>query len=597
MTSRRVTRRAFAGGMAVAGASLMFGYPAGVAGQRPSPVPRSASGDVSMIGVDPAYTNWVPGPAIDGVPDLGERLLAGASFPGGTWSARLLAQGGVVYATGRPEASDWALFALDAVTGDERWRAPEVGALLAIASDAVIIQRLGREDAPDTVAAIALDGSGAELWQVDARAQGRTVVVGNLALVSTSGGPLAIDLATGAVAWDRQDLALGETFDIAVGDGILVGSEPTETNVVRSFSLDSGDALWQVELDRPVHTAPLVAGDSVLVCDPLNLVELDLRTGQERRRIELRQAMPFRGRLALAGSTLIVSDISGLSAIDFMSGETRWTYAPRFGTAFELLLAGATAYLLVYDGASSEAKRAVQAIDLETGTPRWEVPEPGSDAAADYVVQCLIAGDRLWLASMNGLRMCTFSDLPDPGVASPVQGNTFTSEAAGFSYTWTAEWEPGDTDWFLGEDGLRLQSTDGQALVTQYVEEGVGQASAEEVAWTIAGVPPGGEVSLDPSPLIVAFPRTFGPDTSRLRALEAVEPPVLPAPVPADAGVALVLAHTALNPPFDRMLVLVVTVPLPERDSMLVFELATADGALDVWTGSFMSFFEHLTLG
>lgn len=584
--------------MAALGSSLLLGITPGAASQQPSPVPRSASGNVAMTGAVPANTNWVPEPSLNGIPVVGDRLLEGVSFTRGlVEEAGLLARQGVIYARGYfGDSNERVVFALDAVTGEERWRAVGADALLAIAPSTAIVQRLGRDDAPDTVSAMALDGSGANVWQVEARAQGRTVVVDDFVIVSTSDGPLAIDATTGLMAWDRRDLELAERSDIAVGDDILVGSDPTETNQVRAFSLGSGDALWEIELDRPVQTAPLIADDGVWVCDPLDLIELDLHSGAERRRIELRQAMPFRGRLALAGSTMVVSDSSGLSAFDLTTGEIRWSYAPRFGTAFELMLAGRSAYLLVNDGASFETHQVVQAIDLETGEPRWEVPEPGSNAAADDIWGFLVVDDTLWLASANGLRACAFSDTPDPGIASPIQGNAFTSESAGFSYTWTDEWEPGDTDWFLGEDGLRFQSTDGQALATQYVDHVDEPASPEEVAWSIAGVPPGGELSLDPSPLFLSFPRTFGTDTSRLRGLEAAMAPALAGSVPDGAGVALVLAHTVLDPPFDRMLVLIVAVPLRESETFLVFEFATSETSFDAWLPSFLAFFDELTV-
>jgi outer membrane protein assembly factor BamB len=597
MVGKRFTRRTLVSGAGLAGFALATRSPAIMARQTPAPAVSGTSFDIVMAGADPANTKRVPGPSPDGVPELGGRIHPGVSFSLGLREeAGMLVQDGVIYARGYPGAGERVLFALDAVTGAERWRVPGVDALLALTPGAAIVERLGRDDAPDTILAMALDGSGTALWQVEARGQGRTLVAADIVIVSTSDGPIAIDAEAGAVAWNRTELELTTALEIAAGDRILVGTEPTEANQVSAWQLDSGEFLWSVTLDRPVQTAPVVAGDAAWVCDPLDLIELDLRTGGERRRIELGRVMPYRGRLALAETTMVVSDISGLSAIDLATGEPRWEYAPRFGTAFELLLAGTTAYLMVKDGASFDASQVVQAIDLDTGEPRWELPAPGSDAPADDIRHMLVTGDRLWLASMNGLRACAFTDEPDPGVSGPVRGNTFASESAGFSYSWTDVWEPGDTDWLLGEDGMRFESADGNALVTQYVEDIDGPASPDEIAWAIAGVQPGHEVSLDPAPIVAAFPRSFGPDTSRLRGLAAADPPDLTGTIPPGAGVALVLAHTVLQPPFDRMLVLIVAVPLRDPATILVFELGTAESLFTERLPSFLAYFEDLTI-
>jgi len=63
---------------------------------------------------------------------------------------------------------------------------------------------------------------------------------------------------------------------------------------------------------------------------------------------------------------------------------------------------------------------------------------------------------------------------------------------------------------------------------------------------------------------------------------------------PAESGVAEVLARTTLNPPFDRMLVLIVAIPLRVPGTLLVFEFAAAADAFDARLPAFLAFFEHL---
>lgn len=72
--------------------------------------------------------------------------------------------------------------------------------------------------------------------------------------------------------------------------------------------------------------------------------------------------------------------------------------------------------------------------------------------------------------------------------------------------------------------------------------------------------------------------------------------PALAGSVPDGAGVALVLARTVLDPPFDRMLVLIVAVPLREPETFLVFEFATSETSFDAWLPSFLAFFDELTV-
>lgn len=596
MSGGALTRRAFVGRCGVAGVGLLTG--ASISVHRTTAIAsREVGTTVGMSGVDAANTGWIPGPLPDGMPEPGERLFPGVTFSRGlTEEAGLLYQGGVLYAKGRTDDGGSILFAIDGVTGEERWRSVGVDALVALTSDAAICSRLGRDGAADVVVAIALADPHEELWSVEARPQGRTVVSNGNVLISASDGLLQLDAGSGLVVWDHRGEDLPRHFEVAVAGDVIVGTIPTESERVHAWRLDTGEPLWEVAFDRPIQTAPVFDGETVLVCDPLELIELDSGTGVEINRVEHGWAMPYMGTIMLAEGLAIVWDTGGARAIERATSELIWEYTPFYGMASgNRLCAGDTLFVLTEGGAELDDGKVIEAIDISTGEPRYELPSRQDDAPGEGVRQFLVADGRVYLAVTDGLHLCEGVGAPYSGVTTPVQGNSMVGVESGFSYSWSDEWEPGQTSWFLGEDGLQLHSRDERALVTQYVQQMDEPMSPEAVAWSIAGVPAAGASStLDPAPIVVAFPRTFGTDTSRLVSLEGFAPPDLSGAVPHDAGVAQVIAHTVLAPPFDRMVCLIVTVPLSDPSSMLVFEFATAELEFDARLSTFLSFFGEL---
>jgi outer membrane protein assembly factor BamB len=205
---------------------------------------------------------------------------------------------GVVYAGTR----EGVVLALDAATGEERWRfeaqgavetAPAVaGELLVAASEELRTGRL-------TIQAVdALGGSEDPAWRF------------------TPPGPPAAP--AGAPASD------GRRVFVAMSDG-----------TIRALGLEDGQESWSAAARAVVSPSQVpAAADDLLVADRLYLYRLDLGTGEERWVFQLADLRPLSGGRAnslrasspaVTGDTVLIGDGSGLlSAVDLASGRRVW---------------------------------------------------------------------------------------------------------------------------------------------------------------------------------------------------------------------------------------------------------------------------------
>lgn len=340
-------------------ASLIAGYfSLTQRGEIGSPLPLAATptteatpnADWPMYRGNPARTGAMAGPGPDGQPvELWRFQAQGPAFRSPAIAA------GVAYL----QSADGYVYALDAMTGDEHWRA-DLGTnedTPAIAGDTLFIN-----DGNGTM--LALDAAtGTERWRFAEPVAPRStpiVVDGVLYAGSEEGYVYAIDAATGTEIW-RVDAGDSTGRSLAVADGQLY--VPLVTSTLRVFDAASGEARWTFTADEPnsITGTPTVAGDVVYVNVESTLYALDAADGTERWRKSFDGARP----VSASDGTLYSAGLDGVVyALDAVSGEVRWTYATDERIQAAPALVGNTLYVASYD-------QTLYALDASTGQERW----------------------------------------------------------------------------------------------------------------------------------------------------------------------------------------------------------------------------------
>ena len=158
---------------------------------------------------------------------------------------------------------------------------------------------------------------------------------------------------------------------------------------------------WATSVGGHVLTAaPVIAGDLVYVVttdladgDAGGVVALELATGAIRWRVP--SAVPVRGAVALAGTTLVLAPIDGtLLGLDAATGAERWRadVAGASAPPASALFAGPTAE---GDDVFVGGQRRLVAIDARTGAEQWAMdPIPAALAWVDFAVLAPVAVGR-----------------------------------------------------------------------------------------------------------------------------------------------------------------------------------------------------------
>ncbi|WP_312813651.1 PQQ-binding-like beta-propeller repeat protein [Brevundimonas sp.] len=247
-------------------------------------------------------------------------------------------------------------------------------------------------------------------------ADGRVFVMDGEATVS------AVDAASGAVVW-KKTVGIGERdsgrrrFGISLGGGSSGGGfgggmAVADNKVfvssgyrsVSALNAATGEVVWTHETDLPIHNAPTVSGGRVYVIDVDNqLIALDMATGN--------QSWTYRGiteparimratSVAVSGDTVIAPFSSGqVVALRSTNGQPVWeevlSRTSRTNALSELRdIAGRPVISRGFVYAVSQSG-VMQALDIRTGAPRWELPIGGVNAP-------LPVGDVVYVVSKTG---------------------------------------------------------------------------------------------------------------------------------------------------------------------------------------------------
>lgn len=186
--------------------------------------------------------------------------------------------------------ADDAAVALDAVTGETRWRSEELLAApsgLAVTDDAVV---LACGDGGDGALYCFERDDGTTRWRYDAvgESYASAVTDGERAYaVGTDGGLHAVHLTDGEAAWTHP---LGEPTDArpAVADGTVFAAG-TNSEKVAALDAASGDLRWNRHVGVGGASGPVVTRDAVALRtatrDGERLVVLDRSDGATRRHV------------------------------------------------------------------------------------------------------------------------------------------------------------------------------------------------------------------------------------------------------------------------------------------------------------------------
>jgi outer membrane protein assembly factor BamB/actin-like ATPase involved in cell morphogenesis len=191
-------------------------------------------------------------------------------------------------------------------------------------------QRVYVEDSTARVSAIDM-ATGAVAWEVDLGqdASGVTPVLAGDALVVSANEPYtiqALDAATGAVRWNVSDVWFYDQ-PVVVGDAIVVSMGYKVT----SLSLADGGERWTVELSdvdqANLWTAQVLAGD-VLVAgtDDGHVVGMEAATGDIRFATPVPRGDVFVWNVVMAGGVAVVYDEDGfVTGVNPADGGVLWT--------------------------------------------------------------------------------------------------------------------------------------------------------------------------------------------------------------------------------------------------------------------------------
>ncbi|MEV4397376.1 PQQ-binding-like beta-propeller repeat protein [Nonomuraea sp. NPDC049607] len=227
--------------------------------------------------------------------------------------------GGVVYA-----GADDGLYALDAATGRVRWRSQPATPLL-------------------------VDG----------------------ALYAASGdGVAAVDPATGRTRWSRRfDTRYMGIKDLAIQDGGVYAGVGL-THVV-ALEAATGRQRWRFRVPGDLGRVAVAAGAVHVTSRKGVLYSLDARSGALRRRsrVGIGGITPG-GYLAATGKAVFVITGAKASALDPVTGRTRWQARLGAAVRYDPVVIGDTVYL-------GDLAGRTYALDIASGRERWRLTGEG----------------------------------------------------------------------------------------------------------------------------------------------------------------------------------------------------------------------------
>jgi outer membrane protein assembly factor BamB len=332
------------------------GVSPGSTGQTTQSAPSGTA--AAMFGGNAARTGVYPSGGPTERPDLLWKLKTGE----GEGTSPVVSDGvvyvsGEVHVSGDDVVSDYAyqfLYALDARSGQEKWRFPwstnaNQPSCPAVSDGLVYIGGNNGDKYPTTIgskseALYALDAeSGREIWKFRTSfgVTPSPAVSDGLVYFGTDGGYLyALDAASGQLKWDYLAMDPGEgpaavDFSPAVSDGAVY--------------FTAGDYLYA----------------------------LDAQTGQEKWTLKLDDVFDPRSSLVVSDGVVYLVNDARLQAFDAQTGQEEWTYEVDGAIWSSPAVSDGVVYFLYdtteYDKESASGSNALAvALDATTGKELWQ---------------------------------------------------------------------------------------------------------------------------------------------------------------------------------------------------------------------------------
>ncbi len=276
--------------------------------------------------------------------------LWGFDAAGGFWAAPTI-DGDTVYAG----SQDGRLYAIDLVTGKERWRYEAQGE--EIGSSPVLVNGVAYfASLQDTVFAVDAK-TGAWRWHHRREptgkftirgAAGPTVASGVVYAAYADGTVAALDAANGSVKWERNVAPKGDFTDIdstpqLSGGRVYVGAY---SGAVLALDAATGKVVWEVK--APGASRVLAAGGTVYAVALGQVLALSPRDGSQLWSVPL-GGTPA-GDPVLVGNRLLVPNAAALLWLDPASGRKLRVFDPGTGVSARPAVAGRRMYVVSNGG-------------------------------------------------------------------------------------------------------------------------------------------------------------------------------------------------------------------------------------------------------
>ena len=340
-----------------------------------SVAPGDTSAIVPMFRGNAARTGENPGPA-----PLDRPVVKWKTFVGGESYASPVVGSETVYVA----TKSGSLVALRLANGSERWRV-HVGDYVARTTPALYENTLF---VAAGYALLAIDAEkGLERWSVPLRFAGSCspVIDGDRVYVATQEGHIsAFSAETGDEVWHyrNDNLLFGSP---AVADGAVVIAD--EAGVVTAIDARTGRELWQRPTGGEAFTTPAIAhGVAFVATNAPSLTAFDLKTGNQLWRRDIGgESSPA----AAGGTVFLGGDDQSVRAIDAATGETRWSSPLGYTIRSSVTYAD--------DGVYIGSGPTLAAIDRHDGSSLW-THVTGGAVTADLAV----VADRVIASSHDG---------------------------------------------------------------------------------------------------------------------------------------------------------------------------------------------------
>lgn len=242
-------------------------------------------------------------------------------------------------------------------------------------------------------------------------------------LGTEAGRVVALDAAGGEAAWSRSLSHTPSLFVTAAANGLFV---PTREGVLYSLESAGGDRRWRHDVGEPIESPATTDGDVVLLgTEDGRVLALDAATGNERWTRAFQTGV--RTVPAISGDAVVVRDDDGVvAALDRSTGQERWRRRSQTGLPAGAFRGPVVRDGTVYTSGSAEGDptdRRLLALDLASGTTRWEQPIKGAVHHLVSTPETLFSlhgdgiyaldpadGDTRWLARQRG--PVTFASVP-----------------------------------------------------------------------------------------------------------------------------------------------------------------------------------------